>query len=137
MVGLHPLVRPSGGASVGRRRAYGVPSASHPNKAWRVAGHIRAQALLDRPPPHWLAEQSLDGAVHIASPHRLFPLREDTDDRLQHPVVPGVPGPDWRTLWLASAAVRAIFGTGTLGTTIRAPSQQGFQGSRRVGMVSG
>jgi len=69
--------------------------------------------------------------------HRLFPLGEDTEDRLQDPVVSPVPGPDWRTRLLGGAAVGAIFGTGTLDAIIRAPFQQGFQGSRRVGMVSG
>ncbi len=75
--------------------------------------------------------------MHVASPHRLFPLREDTDDRLQHPVVPPVPEPDWRSRLLGGAAIGAIFGAGTLDAIIRAPVQQGFQGSRRVGMVSG
>jgi len=75
--------------------------------------------------------------VHVTRPHWLFPVCEDTDDRLQHPVVTAVPGPDWRTRPLGGAATRAIFGAGTLDAIVRAPFQQGFQGSRRVGMVSG
>ena len=75
--------------------------------------------------------------MHVASPHRLFPLREDTEDRLQYPVVSPVPRPDWRAHPLGGAAVRTILGTGTLDAIIRATFQQGFQGSRRVGMVSG
>ncbi len=75
--------------------------------------------------------------MHVTRPHRLFLVREDTGDCLQHPVVSAVPGHDWPTSLLGDATVRAIFGMGTLDAIIRAPFQQGFQGSRRVGMVSG
>jgi hypothetical protein len=56
--------------------------------------------------------------VHVARAHRLFPLREDTEHRLQHPVVPAVPGPDRRNRLLGGAAIGAIFGTGMLDATI-------------------
>ncbi len=70
MVGLRPPLPGSGSASVGRR-THGVPTASHLNEAWRGSDDIRAQALLDRPPSHRLAEKNLNGAVHLARSHRL------------------------------------------------------------------
>ena len=75
--------------------------------------------------------------MHVTRPHRLSPHLEDADDSLQDPIVPAMPGPDWRTRLLGDAAVGAIFGADTLDAIIWAPFQQSFQGSRRVGMVSG
>jgi hypothetical protein len=75
--------------------------------------------------------------MHVTCPHRFSPIREDTDDGLQHPVLPAVPEPDRRARPRGAAAVRANFGTGTLDAIIPAPFQQGFQGARRVGMVPG
>jgi hypothetical protein len=117
-IGLRQLWTGTGSVRVRRRGTCGVPPASYPNEPRRDAGHVRAQALLDRPPPHWRAEESLDGAMHVASPHRFFPLRKDTEYRLQHPVVPTVPGPDWRNRLLGGAAIGAIFGTRMLEATI-------------------
>jgi hypothetical protein len=129
---LRPPSTGTGRAGVGRRGARGVPTASHPNEPRRDAGDVRAQALLDRPPPHWLAEESLDGAVHIASLHRLSPLRKDSEDRLQHPVVPAVPGPDRRKRLLGGAVIGAIFGARRLDAAVQAPFQQGLRGWRGV-----
>jgi hypothetical protein len=108
MVGLRPLLPGSGSASVGRRWAYGVPTASHPNEAWRGSDDIRAQALLDRPPPHRLAEKNLNGAVHLARPHRLALIPKHTDHRVQDPVVSAVQGRERRTPLLGVATTRAI-----------------------------
>jgi hypothetical protein len=59
--------------------------------------------------------------MHVANPHRLCPLRKDTEDRLQHPVVPAVPGPDRRNCLLGDAAIGAIPGARKLDATIQAP----------------
>ncbi len=67
--------------------------------------------------------------MHVASPHRLSPLHKDTDDRLQHPVVPAMPGSDRRNRLLGDAAIRAISGARRLDAAIQAPFQQGFRGS--------
>jgi hypothetical protein len=76
--------------------------------------------------------------MHVANPHRLSPLLNDTEHRLQDPVVPAVLGPDGRNCLLGDAAIGAISGARKLDAAIQeAPFQQGFQGSRRVGMVSG
>jgi len=75
--------------------------------------------------------------VHITRPHRALLIREDTDDRVKHPAVPAVPGADCHTGLRRSASIWPIFGIGRLDAIIHAPFQQGFQGLRRVGMVSG
>ena len=75
--------------------------------------------------------------MHVASPHRLCPLRKDTEDRRQLPVVPAVPGPDRRNRLLGDVAIGAISGARSLDAAIQAQFQQGVQGERRVGMVSG
>lgn len=124
------------GSSVGRRDAHGVPTAGHPSEPWRDAGRVRARAVLDRPPPHRLAEEGLDGVERVTSPHRLLPDRKDTGDCLRHPVVPAVPVPDRRARPVGPAS-SAIFGTCTLEAIIPAPCQQDFPGSRKVGTVSG
>jgi len=75
--------------------------------------------------------------MDVANQHRLSPLLNDMEHRLQHPVVPAVLGPDRRNCLLGGAAIGAIFGARKLDAAIQAPFQQGFQGSRGVGMVSG
>ena len=51
--------------------------------------------------------------------------------------MPAVLGPDRRYCLLGDAAIGAISGVRKLDAAIQAQFQQGFQGSRRVGMVSG
>jgi len=58
--------------------------------------------------------------MHVARSQRLPLALENTDDYLEHPVVPAVPGRGWRNRLLGSAVVRAIFGTGKLHSIIRA-----------------
>jgi hypothetical protein len=74
--------------------------------------------------------------MYVMRPHWPSLVREDANDRLEHPVVSAVPGPDWRPRLLGDAVVSAIVGTGTLDAINPAPFQQGLQGTRRVGMVS-
>lgn len=69
--------------------------------------------------------------------HRLAPIREDTDDRVQDPVMPTVSAPDWRTGPLSIAVLSAIVSPHGVYAHIRPALQQGFQRSRGVGMVSG
>jgi hypothetical protein len=48
--------------------------------------------------------------MHVASPHRLCPLLDDTEHRLKDPVVPAVLGPDRRNCLLGDAVIGAISG---------------------------
>ncbi len=75
--------------------------------------------------------------MHVARSHRHSPIREHTHDRVQDPVVPAVPRSDWKTCLLSVAAMCAIVASRGVPAVLRATFQQGFQGSRRVGMVSG
>jgi hypothetical protein len=81
---------------------------------------------------HRLAEKSLYGAVNVPRAHRLAPTREHTDDRVQDPVVSTMPRADWKTRLLGVAPA-----PDGVHAPVRAAFQQGFQGSRKVGMVSG
>lgn len=128
IVGLRLLLPGSGGASFGRTDARGVPTPSYPNEPWRDAGHIRAQALLDRPPTDRLAEKSLNCAVDVARSHRLTPIREHVDDRVQNPVMPAVSKSDRRTRLRGVAATRAIVAPHGVRARVRAAFQQSFQG---------
>jgi hypothetical protein len=66
--------------------------------------------------------------VHVAGPHRLSPIREHTDDGVQDPVLPAMPGPDWRTRLPDVAAVNVIL-DGHRGHARNRAFQQRFQAS--------
>ena len=135
IVGLRLLPQLSG--RVGGSDADRVASAAYANKPWRASDNVRAQALLDRSPTDRLAEESLDGAVDVARSHGVALIHEHTDDGVQDPIVPTMLRRD-RTAGCLGVALPSIFvAVPTLRAVIRAAFEQGFQGSRRVGMASG
>lgn len=75
--------------------------------------------------------------MHIARLHRLPAAFEDGDDRLLNPVVSAMPVADGGLRSLAVAALRPAVVVIELVECFENPVQQGFQGSRGVGMVSG
>jgi hypothetical protein len=107
------------------------------HKPRRRAGHVGGQARLDRSPADGFTEEGFSCDMHIARLHRLPAAFEHSDDRLLDPVVPAMPVRNSGLRSLDVAALRPAVVVIELVERSKNPVQQGFQGSRGVGMVSG
>jgi hypothetical protein len=135
LVGLRLLPQRSG--RVCGRDADRVSPADYANEPWRASDKVRAQALLDGSPADRLAEESLNGIVDLARSHGLALICEHADDGAQDPVVPAMLGRDRTAGCPGIALLSIVVAVHRVCAVIRAAFEQGFQGSPRVGMVSG
>lgn len=103
----------------------GIASSRHSHETRRRTTGIGSQGVLDRTPSHRPTEQRLYGYMDRLSLHRLLPIGQHPDDRLDNPTSPAMPRRNASThsARLCPSPTRRD----------RRPFEQHFQGSNRVG----
>ena len=75
--------------------------------------------------------------MDVARSHGLALIRQHAGNRVQDPIVPAMLGRDGKASYLGVACLSPVVAVPWGRAVIRAAFEQGFEGSRRVGMLSG